>query len=226
VDLESMMSELEAKRDEKIAAIYGRRYPGVNAWGVRFGDMDNLVKRIKTDSDLARKLWDAGVLEARLIAARIMNPTDISEQEIDTWVTEIDWPYLADTFANLVYKSSFADKKRKAWTGSDQEFVRRAGFTLVYDAAADPKSGISNEELIGYLGQIGREIHDSPNWSREMMNMVPIAIGLRIELLKAAALETAAAYGKVDVFHGDKTNCKIWDAVAALNDPRTKVKAP
>jgi hypothetical protein len=59
-----------------------------------------------------------------------------------------------------------------------------------------------------------------------MMNMVPISIGLRSERLKPHAIETAQAYGKVDVFHGDKTNCKIWNAVEALNDPKTKVKPP
>ena len=75
------------------------------------------------------------------------------------------------------------------------------------------------------LDQIGREIHDSPNWAREMMNMAPIAIGLRSAELKEAALATATAYGKVDVFHGDKTNCKVQDAVRSLNDPRTKVRA-
>ena len=80
--------------------------------------------------------------------------------------------------------------------------------------------------MLRYLDQIGRGIHDSPNWAREMMNLVPIAIGLRNPALKEAALATAIAYGKVQVFHGDKTNCKVWDAVAALNDPRTKVKAP
>ena len=58
------------------------------------------------------------------------------------------------------------------------------------------------------------------------MNLVPIAIGLRSAELKEAAIATATAYGTVDVFHGDKTNCKVQDAVQALNDPKTKVKAP
>ena len=89
-----------------------------------------------------------------------------------------------------------------------------------------PLNPISEAELRGYLAQIGWEIHDSPNWAREMMNLVPIAIGLRSAELKEAAIATATAYGTVDVFHGDKTNCKVQDAVQALNDPRTKVKAP
>jgi hypothetical protein len=226
VDFDEVVAQLQGNRDEKIATIYGRRNPGAVAWGVRFGDMDTLIKRIKQDSELARALWATGVLEPRIVACRIMRPPDLTETETDQWVTEIDWPYLADVFANLVYKTPFADRKRVAWTQSRQEFVRRAGFMLVHNAAADLKSDITDDEFRAYLDQIGREIHDSPNWSREMMNMVPIAIGLRNDALRPVAIATATGYGKVDVFHGDKTNCKIWDAVAALNDPRTKVKAP
>ena len=226
MDFTAAIAELQEKRSEQIATIYSRRAPGTEIWGVRYGDMEKLVKKIRKDSNLARQLWATGVLEPRIVACRIMQPEDLTEAEIDQWVTEVDWPHLADELANLVYKTSFADKKRDKWTRSDREFVRRAGFTLVHNVAADLKSDIGDDQLLGYLDQIGREIHSSPNWSREMMNIAPIAIGLRNPALKEAALRTATAYGKVEIFHGDKTNCKIWNAVDALNDPRTKVKAP
>jgi hypothetical protein len=226
MEFDEAIAALRAASDPQIATIYARRAPGTDAWGVRYGDMDKLVKTIRKDSDLARQLWATGVLEQRIVACRIMRPEDLTESEVDAWVEQINWPHLADEFANLVYKTPFAAWKREAWTGSDREFVRRAGFTLVYDAAADLKSCVSDADFRAYLGQIEREIHGSPNWSREMMNLVPIAIGLRNPELKEAALATATAYGKVDVFHGDKTRCKIWDAVEALNNPRTRVKAP
>ena len=35
----------------------------------------------------------------------------------------------------------------------------------------------------------------------------------------------AEMYGKVSVFHGDKTNCKVTDPIELLNNPRTKVAA-
>ncbi len=226
MDFDDAVAELEAARSEQIATIFSRRNPGAETWGVRYGDMEKLVKKIRKDSDLARQLWAIGVVEPRIVACRIMRPEDLTEAEIDEWVTQVDWPSLADEFANLVYRTPYRDMKREEWTKSNDEFVRRAGFTLVHNVAADPKSGISDDDLLGYLGQIEREIHQSPNWSREMMNMVPISIGLRNEALKEAAIRTATAYGKVDVFHGDKTNCKIWDAVDALNNPKTKVKPP
>jgi hypothetical protein len=111
-----------------------------------------------------------------------------------------------------------------AWIEDERDFVKRAGYALLYGFAAEPDSGISHEEWLAWLKRIERDIHQSPNWSREMMNLLPIAIGLRDTALYEPALATARAYGKIDVFHGDKTNCKIQDPVALLQDPRTKIK--
>jgi 3-methyladenine DNA glycosylase AlkD len=224
--LDEVLEAFRAVKSEQTATILARRNPGVTAWGVKFGDLDKLAKKIKKDSALARQLWETGILEARFLACQVVEPAALSEAEIDGWVEQLDYPYLADSFANVVYRTPYARQKMVAWTQSPAEFVRRAGFTLVADFAADPKSDASDAELSAYLDQIRREIHASPNWAREMMNMVPIAIGKRNEQLFPLALATATAYGKVDVFHGDKTNCKIWDPVAALHDPRTRFKAP
>jgi hypothetical protein len=110
------------------------------------------------------------------------------------------------------------------WTQRPEEFVRRAGFNLLYQSAADSTSDLSDDEAHRYLDQIGREIHDSANWARETMNMVPIAIGKRSDALYPHALAVASGNGKVSVFHGDKTNCKVWDAAEALQNPRVHAK--
>ena len=112
----------------------------------------------------------------------------------------------------------------EAWTASEAEFVRRAGYSLLFGFAADSDSTLTDAEWLGWLDRIGREIHQSPNWSRESMLIAPVAIGLRSEALHAPALAISSRFGKVEVFHGDKTNCKVQDPVKLLNDPRTKIK--
>lgn len=224
--VDNVLDRFRAARSDQIATIYARRNPGVVTWGVKFGDMDTLAKQITRDSPLARELWATGILEARILACKIVDPTDLSEGEIDRWVRDLDFPTLADLFAGVVYRTPFARAKMAAWTRSGAEFVRRAGFVLVADFAADPASDAADAELHAYLDQIRAEIHGSPNWARETMNLVPIAIGKRNAALFPLAIETARVYGTVDVFHGDKTNCKVWDAVAALHDPKVVFKAP
>jgi hypothetical protein len=225
---EAVIAQFQEVRSEQIATILSRRNPGVLAWGVKFGDLDKIVKPYKKAperSSLARELWETGILEARSLALMLIAPQSLTEGEIDRWVEEINYPYLADAFAGVVYKTPFRDAKLAAWTQRPEEFVRRAGFSLVYNGAADPKNPAEDPVFLRYLDQIEREIHGSANWAREMINMVPIAIGKRNDALYPHALRVAQAYGKIAVFHGDKTNCKIWDAAEALQNPKVKIKA-
>ena len=222
--VEAVLAELEAVRDPKIAVIYGRRNPAATVLGVRYGDMDIITRKIEPDANLAAGLWRSGSFEARVIALRLMPDGALTEVQADAWVRDLDFPSLADDLARLVYKRPFARKKMEAWTASDQDFVRRTGYGLLYGFAADHSIEIPNQEWMAWLDRIGREILQSPNWSRESMIVLPVAIGLRDEALYAPALATASAFGKVEVFHGDRTNCKIPDPVALLENPRTRIK--
>ena len=219
-----VMSELEAVRSDNIATIYSRRNPAAKTMGVRFGDMAKIAKKIKKQTPLALELWETGIAEPRILAIRAIDPKDVTPELEDRWARETDFPVIADEWAGVVYKTPYALEKMEAWTQSQDEFVRRAGFSLLFRFAADPKQDqVSDERFREYLGQIEREIHDSPNWSREMMNLVPVAIGLRSPELHEAALATARAYTPISVFHGDNTNCKVNNAVEDLLNPRTKV---
>lgn len=165
--LADVVAALQAHRSDQIATIYSRRNPGVPTWGVHFGDMDKLAKRIRSDGEMAFALWEMKVLEPRVLALKILGPADLDGGRIDTWVEEIDLPILADMLAELVYWTPFTDARRAAWIQSRSEFIRRAGFCLVYLAASDPDNSISDDDLRGYLGQVERETHDSVNWARD-----------------------------------------------------------
>jgi 3-methyladenine DNA glycosylase AlkD len=225
LSLTDVMAQFEAVRSDQVATIYGRRNPSANVIGVRYGDLEKLAKKTKKQTALALELWDTGLLEARTLAIRSIDPADVTPELAERWLAQIDFPTLADEWAGVVYQTPFARDKLEAWTASWDEYVRRAGFSLAFRFAADLKSDIPDERLLTLLGQIEREIHDSPNWAREMMNMVPVAIGLRSADLREPALAAARAYSPISVYHGDKTNCKIWNAVDDLLDPRVKVHA-
>lgn len=222
--LEEAMAELVAVSSDQVATIFARRNPGNAVLGVRYGDMAKIQKKIKPSAGLAAQLWATGIFEARTLALRILPKGVLNEKQIDAWVLDLNFSVLADEFAQAVYHTPYASAKMSAWIESESDYVRRAGYSLLYGFAADKSSPISNKEWLKYLARVEKEIQQSPNWSREMMNFIPVAIGLRAPELRQPAIDTATAYGKIDVFHGDKTNCKVHDAVELLNDPRTKVK--
>ena len=209
-------------RSDQIATVMSRRNPQAYILGVRFGDLDRICKRIQRDSELARELWASGSFEARTVAVRIMDPTDLDASTIDAWVVQIDFPTLADEFANLVYRTASAANSTRMhrWTASDAEFVQRVGFALVMALASDATNAEPDASFLAYLEQIERDIHTSPNWARELMNQVPVAIGARNDRLFAAARRTAVAYGTVEVFHGDRTRCRVIDPVETLDRRR------
>lgn len=212
-------------RSEQIATVLSRRNPQAHLLGVRFGDLDRICKRIQRDSSLARELWATGSMEARTVAVRIMDPADLDADTIDTWVAQIDFPTLADEFASLIARTAYATERRQRWTASDAEFVRRAGFALVAALASDVANAEPDATFLAYLHQIEREVHTSANWARELMNQVPVAIGARNDLLFDAARSAALAYGTVEVFHGDRTHCRVINAVETLDRRREQAQA-
>ncbi len=221
--VDEVAAALKNASDPQIKTIYERRNPAATAWGVRFADMGTIVKQIEPDKELAMGLWDLGAAEPRIVAIRVLPRGTVSEAEAERWVRDMDFPILPDEFAKVVFHSSFARKKMEEWIESDNDYVQRTGWALLYGFAGDPGATYSNAEWRGWLDRIASTIHDAPNWSRESMNNLQIAIGLRDPELFEPAIEAATRYGKVSVFHGDKTNCKVNDAVELLNNPRTKI---
>lgn len=221
--VDEVAEALKAASDPQIKTIYERRNPAATAWGVRFADMGKLVKQIEPDAELAYGLWELGAAEPRIVAIRVLPRGMISAAKAESWVQQMDFPILPDEFAKVVFHSPFAREKMEEWVESDNDYVQRTGWALLYGFAGDPGATYSNDEWRGWLDRIARTIHDAPNWSRESMNNLPIAIGLRDPELFEPAIEAARSYGKVSVFHGDKTNCKVNDAVELLNNPRTKI---
>jgi 3-methyladenine DNA glycosylase AlkD len=218
-----VVAALKAVADPQIATIYMRRNPKATAWGVRYGDMEKIVKQIVPDAGLAAELWTEGAGEPRTVAIRVLPPGGLTEAQVDRWVEDLDFPPLADEFARAVYHTPWAKERMLRWIEDDRDYVQRTGWSLLYGFAADPADTFTEAEWLGWLDRIAATIHDAPNWSREAMNNLPIAIGLRSPALFDAAIAAAKRYGTISVFHGDKTNCKVNDPVALLNNPRTKV---
>jgi len=221
--VDEVAEALKAAADPQIKTIFQRRNPEGSVWGVRFGDMEKIVKQIKPDADLAAELWELGAAEPRILAIRLLPPGTVSAEQAERWVNDMDFPILPDEFARVMYHSSFAREKMEVWIDSKNDYVQRTGWALLYGFAGDPDSTFTDLEWRAWLERIGATIHDAPNWSREMMNNLPIAIGLRNPDLFKFAVATARDYGNISVFHGDKTNCKVNDAVELLNNPKTRI---
>lgn len=212
--LDEVLRELESLGSEQTRRVYERHGVSPPLFGVRFGDIARLVKRMGRDHDLALRLWDTGIHDARVLACRVEEPERLTVAQSNHWVRDCGNYLLTDAVAALVADSPIAKTRSANWRDRSGEWVASAGWNLVAQLAMRP-AAFTDAECRALLRQIGREIHTRPNRVRHEMNQALIAIGSRNDSLEREAIRVAEKIGPVEVDHGP-TDCQTPDAVAYL----------
>jgi 3-methyladenine DNA glycosylase AlkD len=111
------------------------------AFGVPVGTLLKLGKRLAPDHDLAAGLWKSGWYEARLLAAMVDDPSQVTRRQMDAWASAFDSWAVCDTVCfHLFDRTPFAWEKARAWAASPREFVKRAGFAMMAGQAGRDKA--------------------------------------------------------------------------------------
>ena len=161
------------------------------ALGVSVVKLRSLAKRIGRDHELALQLWRSGIHEARLLAAFVDEPAEVSEEQMEAWAAEFDsWDLVDQCCGSLFDKSPFAYRKAVEWSAREEEFVKRAGFALMASLAVHDTS-VPDEVLGAFLPVIEREAVDRRNYVRKAVNWALRQIGKRSPALNAMAVKTA-----------------------------------
>ncbi len=215
-----VLAELKRLGTAQNRKVYARHGVGEEQYGVSYGNLRALKKKIKVDHALARQLWASGNHDARILATMIADPKQADAATLDAWRGDLDNYVIADAFAGFVGKTPFARANMEAWMRSDHEWIGRAGWRLLaYLAMKD--DALPDAFFEGYIEAIERDIHTRKNRVRDAMNGALIAIGMRNDALEARALAAAQKIGTVDVDHGE-TNCKTPDAAAYIRKARKR----
>ena len=218
LEFKTVIQELEDLGTEQNRKIYRRHGVGEDLFGVSFGNIRKLQKKIKKDHALALELWATGNHDARILATMIADPK-IEEEDsrhdwIESWAADLDNYIIADAFAELVSKTAAAREKAERWNQSEEEWTGRAGWTLMAKIAMKDRT-LPDEYFEELLSTIEAEIHTRQNRVRDAMNSALIATGIRNEKLQERALRAAGNIGKVDVDHG-ATGCVTPDAASYI----------
>lgn len=209
--VKEILRELKSLGTEQTKKTYERHGVKGDFFGVRYGDMEKIVKRIKKQPELADGLWETGVFEARVIACKIADASTFNKTKLNRWVKEAG-ECNAHEISDLVSRSELAQELAEKWINAKNEWTRIIGWYVI-SRLATPENGIERDWFSGLLTRIEKEIDDAPNWTKEALNNALIAIGGRNEAkLRDAALAAAKRIGKVEVDHGD-TSCKTPDAI-------------
>jgi 3-methyladenine DNA glycosylase AlkD len=206
MDPRAALAELEAAGTEKNRAIYLRHGAGENQYGVSFKDLRAIGKRIGRDQALARSLWSTGNTDARCLACLVAEPARMDEEELDDWLSSITYYVLVDVFvAEVASQVPGLRPRMERWIRSARDWTAQAGWDLAgILAGRDPD--LPDRFFLDLLSKIEREIGQAGNRTRHAMNGALIAIGLRNEELREAAVDAATRIGTVVVDHGE-TGC-------------------
>lgn len=199
------LKRLEALGTAQTRKTYGRHGVLGPMFGVKFGDLNKLVKQIKVDHDLALELWDSGNFDARLLATMIADPSKMTMKALTAWMKDVDGHALAGALSNVAQRSPVAQKIMHKWMASKKETVASTGWMMLAGITREFPDMFSKQEYRTYLRTIENEIYSSQNRVGYSMNLAMIGIGTYID--EKMALQVAARVGEVHVDHGD-TSCK------------------
>ncbi|MEV5126245.1 DNA alkylation repair protein [Streptomyces decoyicus] len=184
------LAELEDPKTRRVNEKHGDDH------GVNLSKLRALAKRLKTQQELARQLWETDDTAARLLALLICRPKAFEHDELDGMLREARTPKVHDWLVNYVVKKNpHSEELRLSWSADPDPVVASAGWALTTERVAKKPDGL---DLSGLLDIIEAEMKDAPDRLQWAMNHClaqigiehaeyrtrAIAIGERLEVLK------------------------------------------
>lgn len=189
------------KKNGKRATITGMlRYgiPNDHAFGVSMGEMKKYAKQFDKDHTVAEELWKTGWYEARTLAAFIDEPERVAKRQMNTWAKDFDSWAIVDTVCfHLFDRTAHAWDVFPKWTSSKREFVRRAGFAMIWALSVHDKEA-TNALFRNALKIIESAEPDDRPLVRKAVDMALRAVGKRNKFLNRAAVATSKRLSKAD----------------------------
>lgn len=183
-----------------------------NPLGISIPTLRALAKVLGKDHALALALWKTGIHEVRHLAGMIDDPKEVTEEQMDAWITDFDsWDVCDGVCMNLFHKTPFAIGKAKEWTHRTREYERRAGFALMAALSFRGRT-TPDTELLAFLPLIEKYSSDDRNFVKKAVNWALRQIGKKNVHLHAAALRTA----KKILAKGDRSS--LWIARDAIRE--------
>lgn len=197
-----------------------RMKPGkLKSFGIGLTVLRKLAKQIGRDHVLALKLWESDVYDAKIVSLLIDDPKQITREQAEAQVEDLDQGYLAHAFSTCgapLAKTPFVVELASDWIGSHDPGRRSCGYGLLYELSKSKKKSAPDESFfLERIQQIRKTFDDEERAVKGSMGGALLGIGKRTARLNAAALEVARHVGPIE-FESDSGNCEPFDVVKHL----------
>ncbi|GAB3435599.1 DNA alkylation repair protein [Flindersiella endophytica] len=178
-----VMAELAGLEDPKVRAVNEKHG---DDHGVNLGKLRAIAKRLKTQHELAGRLWPTGDTAARLLAILICRPKAFERDELDAMLRDARIPKVHDWLvAYVVKKSPHSEQLRLTWFADPDPVVASAGWALTTERVAKQPEAL---DLAGLLDVIEAELKDAPDRLQWAMNHCLAQIGIEHPELRGRAI--------------------------------------
>jgi 3-methyladenine DNA glycosylase AlkD len=197
--VDEVMEQLKSKaKIDQLQGMARFAIVGDQRLGVSVPDIRKIAKDIGKDHQLALDLWGTGVPEGMIVAGMIAEPEKLTEQQMETWVVDINsWDICDQVCMNLFEKTPLAEKKIYEWSLREEEFVKRASYALIACLAWHDKEA-SDEAFTQYFPVIVVGATDERNFVKKAVNWALRNIGKRNQALNKEAVKVAKEIQGID----------------------------
>jgi len=213
MDYQEIINLLKSKSNKNNLA--GMARFGINpefALGVSVTDLRKISKKIKKDHNLALKLWETKIHEARILSSMIDEPEKVTKKQMDTWIKEFNsWDLCDQVCMNLFDKTPFSFEKAVEWSRRKKEFEKRAGFALMACLAWHDKVS-PDSKFKKFFPHIKRESDDERNYVKKAVNWALRQIGKRNKHLNKEAIKLSEDIQKIN------SKTALWISKDALRE--------
>jgi 3-methyladenine DNA glycosylase AlkD len=174
---------------------------GINpqkTYAVRIPELRKIAKKAGKNHQLAAQLWEAGYRETRILACMIEDPKKVTSQQMDVWADEFDYWEICDQCCMKLFRMTpFAYQKVFQWSESEEEFKKRAAFTLIAVLAVHDKKA-PDEKFEQFFPLIIKESTDNRIYVKKAVNWALRHIGKKNIVLNKKAIMVVGEIQKIN----------------------------
>ena len=200
---------------------------GLKSFGLGLTQLRKLAKKIGKDHKLALQLWRTKNHDAKIIGLLIDEPKQITREQAESQVEEVDAGMLAHVFSSCdatLPKTAFAFDLAAEWIVSKDEKRRRCGYGLIYELSKKPNhKGMTDGFCLERIADIDRLVSQEESGVKLSMGAALMGLGKRNKKLNRAAVKVAKRIGPID-YNSDDSNCEPFDVLKHLTSDYLKEK--
>jgi 3-methyladenine DNA glycosylase AlkD len=183
-----------------------------NRLGISIPNLRKMAKQIGKDHDLAIRLWKTGIQDAMILASMVDDAGSVTDAQMDEWVQDFNsWDVCDQVCMNLFDKTPLAWKKVKEWAVREEEFVKRAAFSLIACLAWHDREA-SDDRFTDLFPVIQAASMDDRNYVKKAVSWALRHIGKRNLALNGETLKAARQIREKD------SRASRWIALDAIRE--------